>query len=458
MKKILIAISLLFVTNLSAQTPFATRTPRPTKTPTPTRTPTATFTATPVIVCNMGGPNSLPSTGVGGRICGTVTPTPTGIIPVSCDLPPGSPDLGMASFETGADLECPTFGTAFEDATVTRGIWSDFSLKTAATGSGSAGCVFFGDKLGQLTRVSTGLTHYLNFWFRVETLPVTGEERVYRSRAPGPPNVNSAINIDPAGSLKLYDSPGNLLVTTAPLLVNTWHKIGLMLDGNLGNYEFRIDDVVVGSGGFLGFLSSTQQIDLGKWADINGNSVTYYFDDVSLSSTGFPGSLQMSIGIPTSQGTFNAWTAGTGPSDFSQVNELPPSVLEYVRTTGGSGEQESFNLSSRASQNNSVGRVIAIKPLTWGLTFGTGEFQLGLSDGVTSTTVIQTTPEVGVSANQWTFVYGPNNIPVYNNLYDTVQEYFLNSGSNVDTVYSAYTIIAVDPAIASPAVCTPAAP
>lgn len=421
-------LSLLGVSGRCTAIPTATVTP----TLTPTNTPTATPTPTPT---NTPAPTATP------------TPTPVPVIPVNL------PDLGMISWETG-DLASETFGTTGGaislDAVTTRGLWSQYSARFNGGGvfpSGYTG--FAGTTWGAISTYPTGTTgpFYFSFYIYIRNGSAS-PVGILSGRALGPPNTKFIIALS-GSSIALIDSgTTHTVFTSTPLSLSAWHKVGLGLTGAATLGELRIDNTPVFSGAFpscgIGGCDLASNF-IGVLYNPGGDNIyDYNLEEIAISTQNFPGDLRMSLTNSISQGFFNQWTAGTGASDYTQINAVPVNPATYVQSTGAGTERTCFVHDTLAAVNNAVGKVVAMKAS--GLAGANAQASVG-EITVNGVTFSDTPAGVNSQQNEYIYTLSSLGLPWDNATYNSTQLCIKEGAGFMAQYESMYAIVAVDPAL-----------
>lgn len=213
---------------------------------------------------------------------------------------------------------------------------------TTGTGLATIGAI---TSTGAVSGFWDAVDTYLQFVFQVATLPSADNEPICNVL-----NTLAAqkmeVRINSAGNLLAYDQAGVLLATgSTALSTGTPYRIGVRCGtGASANWAVEIDGVseISGTGDLGGVNSGVVQ--LGKVADRNGESVDFYYGTVWIDDAAFLGACSSAIAVPTANGSTMQWTAGTGGSDYQEVDEIPPSGAEYVMSASGAGDVALFDV------------------------------------------------------------------------------------------------------------------
>lgn len=197
-----------------------------------------------------------------------------------------------------------------------------------------------------------GANLYSAFYFRWDTKPTTNDEPIFVSRDSSS-NQKLELRLNSSGNLAAYDSVGTLLATGSTVLSTaTWYLIGVLVGtGASASWEVRIagSTEISGSTANLG-TSNNAHIRLGKWANRNGNSVDFYYDDCALDTTDWPADGKIVFMLPDSNGTDQDWTIGAGADHWSSVDEIPhTSDTDYLVSTLNTAHADTWHLASAAT-------------------------------------------------------------------------------------------------------------
>lgn len=211
-------------------------------------------------------------------------------------------------------------------------------------------------------------TSYVQFYFRYATKPASNYERIFYCQDGDTPNAKLSILLDSAGKLRLLDKSnaqiGSAGATT--LSADTWYKINVKIGtGASAAYELKINDVTELSGTADLHTGNATGIYMGKFADLNSQTVDFYYDDVVWDDAAYPaGNAEVKLLLPVANGSTMSWTNGTNTSDYTQVDENPPDVADYIMSlTSGAPQIALFDMESCASKSV-TGTILSVKLLT----------------------------------------------------------------------------------------------
>lgn len=168
------------------------------------------------------------------------------------------------------------------------------------------------------------------------------------------------LRLNSSGNLAVYDSTPTVQSTGSTTLSSgTWYCIELSnsQSGGVNNqWELKINGSVEASGTFA-IVNSVANVIVGKTINRNGNSVDFYYDDVAISDSAYPGEGRCTLLVPNANGTYQTATIGAGAgSHYQNVDEVPhDSDTTYLVTDGASGaETEAMSDTAGASVSGTV--------------------------------------------------------------------------------------------------------
>jgi len=167
-----------------------------------------------------------------------------------------------------------------------------------------------------------------------------------------------------AGNLELYDSTGTKCGNTGSTVIsaNTKYRIeGKIPTGTSAAAEIKVNGVseITGTCNFL--TNNFGGIAPGKWTNRNGNTVDYFYDDIAIDDTTYPGDGSVVWLVPTSDGTTMQWLGGTNASNYLEVDERPfDTDTTYIAKSTATSEVALFNVADAATAGV-TGTIKAIK-------------------------------------------------------------------------------------------------
>ena len=208
-------------------------------------------------------------------------------------------------------------------------------------------------------------TCYYRFYFRVDTLPASNSEEFcsIRSTTQG----KLFLRITSAGVIQAYSNDGTTQLgsdgTTILATDGTWYCIEIKCGSSDPDvYEIKINNVVelTGTGNVSG--GNNARLCLGKRTNRNGQSIDFYFDDVAIDNSAYPGPGAVGILLVDSDGTYTAWTIGAGGgSDWQNVDDIPPDAeTTYLKSTLIIGDASTVGFKS-TTEGGVSGSIYAVK-------------------------------------------------------------------------------------------------
>ncbi len=176
--------------------------------------------------------------------------------------------------------------------------------------------------------IETLTTVFYRFYFCYTLLPATGEEWIFKTDQG---NGGGGVRIDSTGALSFWISNATfnsfiqLGSSSTPLASGEWYRIEIETHRASGSqWQLRIDGETTASGLSVGSLQIISPV-FGKRDDLNGNFITFYYDDFASDDSDFPGEGSV-ISLPNSgeySGSSASWTLGAGSSKVAAVSEIP---------------------------------------------------------------------------------------------------------------------------------------
>lgn len=298
--------------------------------------------------------------------------------------------LSLTGFDSGDTLDIvSTTGTASVQNTTVRSAGYALRCNPTTTATGSALIQGFANTGGGAAW-SASVT-YLRFYFRIATLPASANEEFFTIETSGVA-VKISGRITSAGNIQLYSSTTLQLGSdgTTTLALNRWYRIEVKCGTGLANviYELRVNGITELSGNGALLNTASGEARLGKVTDRNGQSVDFYYDDVLVSDTDFPGQGRIRVKIPVGIGAYDAFTSSSGGAKNTDVDEIPTNATDWVVTSGTSGQAQTFTLTSNANASIN-GQINTVKLFTaWRnhnpvTSAGNGTVRLRLRSGTT---------------------------------------------------------------------------
>lgn len=270
-------------------------------------------------------------------------------------------------FETGDASELSALvGTASIQSTVKR--TGSYALRSnpTTTGTGYGAVPPALNANGTQKGGTTGVSNlYLRFYLRIDTLPAASDEEIAWIATEATTATFIQFRVTSAGLVKMYKnhaSPTVVATGTTVLSTGIFYRLEIHLGANSATapYELKIDGVSEFSGTIDESTASIWgEIRLGKSINRNGQSVDFYYDDVAIDDSAYPGAGQVNILKPNATGTTSAWTNGAGTSP-TNVAEVPHDSDTGYITSSTNGNVTTVNLDSSATGGVS-GTIAATK-------------------------------------------------------------------------------------------------
>jgi len=272
----------------------------------------------------------------------------------------------IIGFEQGDTGECRS---------LTAGSGTDATAAAARSG----GYGYVSDSLGSGTSTpncrvgipgTTGLptgeinqaTTYSRFYINIQTLPGSSEEEFAAivntsGAAKAQYRVTSGGNVKACDSTATCGSAGSTTLSTS-----TWYRIEIQTSTGAGStaYEIKINGTSELSGTMSQGTVNVGSLRLGKSTNRNSQQIKYYFDDVLIDSAAYPGPGAVLKMSPNANGSTAEWTAGTGSSDYQEVDEIPTDGdTTYIQKSSAASQTHLVGLESSASAgiNNTINAV-----------------------------------------------------------------------------------------------------
>jgi hypothetical protein len=219
---------------------------------------------------------------------------------------------------------------------------------TTATGFYNLGMPSATGTLGAMGQ--SGSTYH-RFWFYIAALP-SATEIIASSRQTGAEKIT--VRLNSTGTLGLYDNTGTLVGNGSTVLATTtWYFIEFMATPGAttsaaslwvnNNLEVSSSTVAQGTG-------TCDYLRLGKVANTNGSGFDCYYDNPQMGTTqGEAYQAQVAEIHPDADTSPAQWTAGTAPSNWTSVDNIPNNTTNYIQSTGSAGEAHTVSLDSLAT-------------------------------------------------------------------------------------------------------------
>lgn len=244
----------------------------------------------------------------------------------------------FTGFETGDFVECATSsGTVSISSTIKRS--GDYALRCNPATTGAGSVRLRGVSSAGIANTSFALaTIWARVYVRLETIPAALNERLL-TVADSSANNKLYMHLQNDGALLVYDSVGTLLGTSTTLLTTgVWYCLEVKCGSHATDaaWEVRINGRSELSGTAALLAANVDRVILGKVVNTNGQSVDWYFDDVSFDDADWPGPGAIARRDVTAVGNHTAWTG-----DNTAVDDVPHNSDTDYATSATSGQVES---------------------------------------------------------------------------------------------------------------------
>lgn len=170
-----------------------------------------------------------------------------------------------------------------------------------------------------------------------------------------------------SGLIRLSGSGVGTADGTTVLAANTWYEIEWhYLAGVGGQLEVKLNGVTEVTLNANFNVNQISDIYVGKQINFNSTALDYFYDDMVVSDSAYPGPGRVIDLRPAAAGTFADWTAGPAPQDFTQVNTVPimqiNPIANYIANSGGAANQVSTFLLDNPITAGISGKVKAVVP------------------------------------------------------------------------------------------------
>lgn len=242
--------------------------------------------------------------------------------------------LNMTGWETGDNYEVQsaTGSYSVQSAIVRTG---NYALRTNPITTATGYQQFGGlrtDGSDSFASVDAGFSRrqvFARLYIYIVTLPAAAEEVFCRWIVSGP-TASSYFTITSGGIIKFYNASGTLVETgTTALATGQWYRLEMMMTaGTSQAYELRL---ALGDGPAAVELTGTStqggttmaHLILGKYGNLNGQTVDYVFDDLVVRDDTYPAVGGIHLAKITDAADILGWTPNTG-TEVSAVSEVPP--------------------------------------------------------------------------------------------------------------------------------------
>lgn len=269
----------------------------------------------------------------------------------------------IEGFESGGNEGCQSVtGTSSVSSTTFRTGGYSFRANPTTTAVGNCRLATM-SAAGVPTTAFGAATLYARFYFRAATLPGSGDEEIFVVLDTAGTQ-KAAVRINSSGNLIVYNNANVSQGTgTTALATNTWYRIELQTTTNASAsaFELRIDGATEDSGTATQGSTNHGSYRLGKGTNRSGQTVDFFYDDVSIDNSAFPGVGAIQRMDADSNGSTAQWTAGSGSSNHLEVDDVPTDGdTTYIAKGSAASQTHLFGLESSASAGIS-GTINAVK-------------------------------------------------------------------------------------------------
>tara|TARA_R110000868_G_scaffold267_2_gene2320 strand:+ start:2612 stop:4171 length:1560 start_codon:yes stop_codon:yes gene_type:complete len=264
--------------------------------------------------------------------------------------------MALINFQTmGSGLEAVEFDTVGgTNSMVISPVWtnSTYSFRCNPVTTATGFSQISGFAATGIDAVYSIATTYVSLYFQYAVAPAVADEPILQVRQST--NTKFEVRIDSTGKLYGYNTALTLVASgTTALAANTWYRIDLKVGSSatVGAYELRINTVAEWSGTTNTLAANGTNIRIGKHTNRNGNTVDFYYGPVVLDDANYVSQPNFYVAtlMPDANGSTMQWTSGTAPSDYTQVNERPPSATNYVKNSLAINQLALFSVQNRSA-------------------------------------------------------------------------------------------------------------
>lgn len=299
--------------------------------------------------------------------------------------------VGWESGDSAAESVSTTGTVSIQSTTKRTGTYAlQANPTTTATGYANVGTI---DSTARDVNFDVADV-YARFYFRAATLPASNSEPIFSSNRSTGGAIKFELRIDSAGNLLGYGQGTSLLATgTTVLSTGTWYRIEVRVGtGASANWEVKINGTSEISGTADLRSDNNVNVRFGKTTNRNGNTVDFFYDDIAVSDSAYPGASDGVYPLTVDgDGTYTAWTVGAGAgADYTNIDEIPhDSSTTYLLSTLSAGDASTGTLISMPSSSS----IYAVKATTFVIRNGAGaSFQQRTRSGSTDSDTADITP------------------------------------------------------------------
>lgn len=223
---------------------------------------------------------------------------------------------------------------------------------------------------GQPIQIFNIATIYFSFGFYYATKPSSNHEPIADVQTSAS-TMKLRVAINSSGNILAINTSGTTLATSSTALsATTWYIISVMGGtGAAANWSIDIRD---STGALVEAMSGTGdqtatnagQIAIGKTANLNGNTVDYYYDDLVIADDAMPNNnIQIKILKPNGDGFYpGTGYSATGTPWWGMLDEIPFVSSDYLLTSVGVGNKYTATIEDSTTASIS-GTIHSVKPI-----------------------------------------------------------------------------------------------
>lgn len=247
--------------------------------------------------------------------------------------------FNYADFESGSSTVELLSGTSSIQSSVVKDGTYSLLVNPSGTGTGYAYLPIAYAADGTQSGLASHTVLAFSFYFRYSTKPTSASEEIFGTYYSLGFSA-ACIRIDSNGNLLMYNGATLLETGTTALSANTWYRISGVFDSVADTYSVNIDGASELSGTNTGGIGIAASI--GKTINKNGNSVSFYYDNIILTDGEEPDELwKIAMLVPDADGSTMQWN--NGGSDYTDINEIPASTTNYIETNGSADQTALFS-------------------------------------------------------------------------------------------------------------------
>ena len=251
----------------------------------------------------------------------------------------------IEGFDTGdaSGLAAALTGTASFDSTTKHN--GTHSLRVNPSGgTASYGQIKCISSTGAVTDCNAS-SLYIRFWFRYTTISSDAEKVIQVTNSGG--TAVAFLTVQSAGTLfKLFNSGFSQAQTydysgfSGGFNSGTWYRIELFINQSGDAWTMRINgtQVMNGSGTDFG-VNDIDSVELGRQTNLNSSTTDWYYDDVQINDSAFPGDGVVTQLVPNATGATNNWT-----NDYTAIDEATFSDADTVVSNGSANQISRYGL------------------------------------------------------------------------------------------------------------------